>query len=211
MSESARRPSGSANGPAVTTPRYFRPSLRLHTRTSDCDGASWRCSGPRSTGTVRSSLPGRSNIVTPTEPPSSGSAGFGPPAFWMSSVSCCWTVSGPLASGMRLPLEDDSVGSVLALAAVAEADTGAGVGGVRDLLQTPAAVDRVARPIGQSDQRREPAVRQEHAVRDSDPGGGVDVVAVGVEHLRRRQRRGAVHAHQYLSGDLVQEPRHPQL
>ena len=87
MGESPRSPSGSANGPAVTTPRYARPSVRLLMRTSDCAGAACSLSFGTSTVTVRSALPGRSKSVLPTAPASSGCGTTGPPARALSAAS----------------------------------------------------------------------------------------------------------------------------
>src|SRR3569623_1430195 len=62
MGDSARRLSGSANGPESTTPRYLRPS-ELTMRSRDWDGASRTRSLASSTVTAMSSLPGPSKVV----------------------------------------------------------------------------------------------------------------------------------------------------
>src|SRR5690348_14823852 len=135
-------------------------------RTSDCDGATCTCSCPRSTVTLRSSLPAASNIVRPTAFASGPSPGGSDRATAVSSSVRRWGPSAETASGVMAGPPSRLARGALAL--VAERGLGGGVGGLGHLAQAPAAVDRLADAVGEVDQQREAALLQQHAVGQRD-------------------------------------------
>src|SRR5579885_1543312 len=213
---SPRSPSGSANGPLTTMPRYVRLSVTLRMRINACEGALGISSLGNRIVMVLSSLDGRSNIVRPIAVLYSGGSLYAPPASALSARSCSNTSSGSgrciLVPELWLSImRSASFLSRLALSKVAEWLAGLGIGLLDHALKCTCAKGGAADHIRQVDQHWKAAMFLQHAIGHYNQGRQVRAIAMRVKHAHRRMGRCPVHADHDLRPQFLHELPHTRL